>query len=170
MFNSAFDGLTGDNQDFYPSEHRDEIDAVNARIYDTLNNGVYRSGFSRSQAAYDEAVGALFETLDWIEERLSKTKYLVGDTVTLADWRLLPTLLRFDSVYHTHFKCNRSRIVDFPNLWDYTRALFQWPGVAETMHFENTKRHYFASHESINPSRIVATGPKLDWMAPSQRG
>ena len=166
MFNTAFNGLTGDTQDFYPEPLRGEIDLVNTRVYATLNNGVYRSGFARSQAAYDEAVHELFDTLDWLEARLAETKFVAGDVATLADWRLLPTLLRFDCVYHTHFKCNRARIIDYPHLWDYARGLYQWPGVSETMHFSNTMRHYFASHESINPHRIVAVGPNVDWMAP----
>lgn len=169
MFNSAFDGLTGNTLDFWPEERRAEIEEVNARIYDTLNNGVYKSGFATSQAAYDEAVVALFDTLDWLEDRLSTRRYLMGDRVTEADWRLLPTLLRFDPVYHLHFKCNRRRIIDYPNLWGYTRELYQWPGVAETTHFGHIVRHYHYSHESINPHRIIPINPVLDFDAPHDR-
>ena len=124
MLNSAFNQITGNADDYWPELMRDDIEAVNARIYDTFNNGVYKSGFATTQAAYEEAVHPLFDTLDWIEETLSKDRYLLGDTVTEADWRLFPTLVRFDSVYHLHFKCNRKRIVDYPNLWAYTRELF----------------------------------------------
>ncbi|MEO1027359.1 MAG: glutathione S-transferase family protein, partial [Pseudomonadota bacterium] len=129
MFNSAFNELTGNKEDFWPTEMRDDIEEVNQRIYDTLNNGVYRSGFATSQSAYDEAVIELFDTLDWLENRLSSKRYLMGDKITEADWRLLPTLLRFDLVYHLHFKCNRKRIIDYPNLWAYTRELYQYQGV-----------------------------------------
>ncbi|MEL6236349.1 MAG: glutathione S-transferase family protein [Pseudomonadota bacterium] len=169
MFNSAFDDLTGDAQDFCPPSLRDEIDAVNARVYATLNNGVYRTGFASTQEAYDEAVGALFDTLDWLEDRLAGQRYLAGSRVTEADWRLLPTLLRFDPVYHGHFKCNRRRLVDYPHLWGYTRELYQWPGVAETTHFGHITRHYHYSHDMINPFRIVPMGPVLDWSAPHGR-
>ena len=170
MFNSAFNGLTGNDLDFYPDALRGEIDAVNARIYDTLNNGVYRCGFARTQTAYDEAVGALFGTLDWLEDRLAKSRYLVGERITEADWRLAPTLFRFDAVYHTHFKCNRNRISDLPNLWAYARELYQWPGVADTVRPDHFINHYFRSHESINPHRIVPIGPRLDWNEPHRRG
>ncbi|MGB0497360.1 MAG: glutathione S-transferase family protein [Rubricella sp.] len=169
MFNSAFDGITGDTQDFYPEALRAEIDAVNARVYPGLNNGVYRSGFATTQDAYDEAVAEVFETLDWLEDRLSRQRYTAGDRVTEADWRLLPTLLRFDAVYHGHFKCNRNRIVDFPNLWAYARELYQWPGVAGTVNFDHAIRHYHYSHESINPHRIVPIGPRPDWTEPHGR-
>lgn len=170
MFNSAFDGLTGDGQDFWPEALQAEIEPVNKRIYDTLNNGVYRSGFATTQEAYDEAVSDLFATLDWLEERLSTRRYLMGDRVTEADWRLFPTLARFDLVYHLHFKCNRRRIVDYPNLWGYTRELYQWPGVAPTVNFDHIVRHYHFSHDSINPHRIVPINPVLDWEAPHGRG
>ncbi|MBB5514990.1 putative glutathione S-transferase [Rubricella aquisinus] len=169
MFNSAFDGITGDTQDFWPEELRDEIEAVNDRIYPGLNNGVYRSGFATTQAAYDEAVADVFDTLDWLEKRLSTRRYLTGDRVTEADWRLVPTLFRFDLVYHLHFKCNRKRIVDYPNLWAYTRELYQWPGVADTVVFDHFVRHYHKSHESINPHRIIPINPVLDWTAPHGR-
>ncbi|MCT8159204.1 glutathione S-transferase family protein [Pseudoruegeria sp. SHC-113] len=169
MFNSAFNGLTGNTQDFWPEALRGEIEVVNARIYDTVNNGVYKSGFATSQRAYDEAVHALFDTMDWLEERLSHQRYLVGNQITEADWRLLPTLLRFDPVYHLHFKCNRNRLVDFPNLWAYTRELYQYPGVRETVNFDHIVRHYHYSHESINPHRIIPINPAPDFDAPHGR-
>ena len=169
MFNSAFDGLTGNDADYWPEDLREAIEPVNARIYDTVNNGVYKSGFATTQEAYDEAVTALFDTLGWLEDRLSANRYLMGDRVTEADWRLLPTLLRFDAVYHGHFKCNRRRIVDYPNLRGYTRELYQWPGVAETVHMDHITRHYHYSHETINPHRIVPIGPDLDFDAPHGR-
>ncbi|MEJ2003056.1 MAG: glutathione S-transferase family protein [Maritimibacter sp.] len=170
MFNSAFNGITGNNDDYWPEELRAEIEAVNTRVYDTVNNGVYRAGFATTQAAYDEAVTALFDSLDWLEERLSRQRYLMGDRVTEADWRLFPTLVRFDPVYHGHFKCNRKRLADYPNLWAYTRELYQWPGVAETVRPGHFVRHYYYSHESINPHRIVPVGPEIDWMEPHGRG
>lgn len=169
MFNSAFDGITGDRQDFYPPALRAEIDALNERIYATVNNGVYRAGFATRQAAYDAAARALFETLDWLEARLADRRYLAGERVSEADWRLLPTLLRFDPVYHGHFKCNRRRLVDYPNLWAYARELYQWPGVAATWHPDHAVEHYHRSHESINPHGIVPIGPVLDWSAPHGR-
>ena len=170
MFNSAFDDLTGDTQDFWPQDLRSAIEPVNDRIYDTFNNGVYRCGFATTQNAYDEAVAPLFDTLDWLEDRLSQHRYLMGDTLTEADWRLFPTLVRFDSVYHLHFKCNRSRIIDYPNLWAYTRELFQWPGIAQTVNLDHIVRHYHYSHESINPHRIIPVNPVLDFSAPHGRG
>ncbi|BBU54575.1 glutathione-dependent reductase [Mameliella alba] len=169
MFNSAFDGITGNTQDFWPEALREAIEPVNARIYDTLNNGVYKSGFATTQEAYDSAVHPLFGTLDWIEDRLSHNRYLMGDRVTEADWRLFTTLIRFEKVYHGHFKCNRARIVDYPNLWAYTRELYQWPGVAETVNFDHITRHYHYSHETVNPHRIVPIGPELDLGAPHGR-
>ena len=169
MFNSAFDGLTGDTQDFCPQALREEIDAVNARTYSGLNNGVYRAGFATTQEAYDEAVAEVFETLDWMEERLSRQRYLAGARITEADWRVLPSLLRFDLVYHGHFKCNRARIVDYPAIFAYARELYQVPGVAGTVWFDHFKRHYHYSHESINPYRIIPIGPVVDWDAPHGR-
>ncbi len=169
MFNSAFDHLTGNTDDYWPVALRDAIEEVNARVYSDVNNGVYKSGFATSQAAYDEAVSNLFETLDWLEERLSKKRYLMGDRITEADWRLATTLFRFDPVYHLHFKCNRNRIVDYPNLWAYARELYQWPGVAETVNFDHIVRHYHYSHESINPHRIIPINPILNWDAPHGR-
>ncbi len=170
MFNSAFDGITGNQDDFWPEELRDEIERINDRIYDTVNNGVYKSGFATSQKAYEEAVGPLFDSLDWLEDHLARNRYLLGARLTEADWRLVTTLFRFDPVYHGHFKCNRRRIVDYPNLWGYTRELYQHPGVAETVHFDHITRHYHYSHETINPHRIVPIGPDLDFNAPHGRG
>lgn len=169
MFNSAFDGLTGNTDDYWPEPLRDEIEAVNARIYDTLNNGVYKCGFASTQAAYDAAIVPLFDTLDWLEARLSSNRYLIGDRVSEADWRLFPTLVRFDPVYQVHFKCSRSRIVDFPNLWAYTRELYQWSCVAETVNLAHIVRHYYFSHDSINPNRIVPLTATPDFGAPHGR-
>ncbi|KPA23526.1 Glutathionyl-hydroquinone reductase YqjG [Shimia sp. SK013] len=169
MFNSAFDGITGNTDDYWPAAQRDAIEEVNARIYDTLNNGVYKCGFSTTQEAYDAAVHPLFDTLDWLETRLSQNRYLMADALTEADWRLFTTLIRFDPVYHLHFKCNRSRLVDFPNLWGYTRELYQMAGVRETVNFDHIVRHYHYSHESINPHRIVPINPVIDYDAPHGR-
>lgn len=170
MFNSAFDGITGNEEDYWPADIRGEIEEVNARIYDTVNNGVYKCGFATSQAAYDAAVGPLFESLDWLEARLSRGRYLMGDRLTEADWRLWTTLMRFDAVYHLHFKCNRKRIIDYPNLWGFTRDLYQVPGVAETVNMEHIVRHYHYSHDTINPHRIIPVNPVLDFDAPHGRG
>ncbi|GGH38933.1 putative glutathione S-transferase [Cribrihabitans marinus] len=169
MFNSAFDGLTGNTEDYWPEALRDGIEEVNARVYDTVNNGVYKSGFATTQEAYDAAVGPLFDSLDWLEARLSDNRYLMGDRITEADWRLFTTLIRFDPVYHLHFKCNRRRLIDYPNLWAYTRELYQWPGVAQTVNFDHIVRHYHYSHESINPHRIIPINPVLDHDAPHGR-
>ncbi|MDB4197953.1 glutathione S-transferase family protein [Ascidiaceihabitans sp.] len=170
MFNTAFNDVTGNTVDLWPQHMHDDIEAVNARIYDTLNNGVYRCGFATTQAAYDEAVHPLFDTLDWIEDRLSTKRYLLGDRLTEADWRLFTTLIRFDAVYHLHFKCNKKRIVDYPNLWAYTRELYQVEGVAETVNMDHIVRHYHYSHENINPYRIIPINPTLDLIAPHGRG
>jgi putative glutathione S-transferase len=170
MLNAAFDGITGNTDDFWPEAMRGEIEEVNARIYDTLNNGVYKCGFATSQAAYDAAVGPLFDTLDWLEARLSQNRYLMGERVTEADWRLFTTLIRFDPVYHLHFKCNRARVVDYPNLWAYTRELYQWPGVRDTVRMDHIVRHYHYSHDGINPHRIIPINPVLDYDAPHGRG
>jgi putative glutathione S-transferase len=166
MFNSAFDGVGARAGDYYPVELRDEIDALNERIYRTLNNGVYRAGFASTQKAYEEAFVQVFETLDWLEARLSAQRYLAGNRLTEADWRLFTTLVRFDAVYYGHFKCNLRRVVDYPNLWAYARELYQWPGVAATVDFGHIKRHYYGSHEKLNPSGIVPLGPQLDFSAP----
>ncbi|MGL4414844.1 glutathione S-transferase family protein [Roseinatronobacter monicus] len=169
MLNSAFDGLTGNTDDYYPENLRAQIDEVNARIYDEVNNGVYKSGFATTQEAYEKAVIPLFEALDWLEEHLSTRRYLMGDTLTEADWRLFTTLVRFDSVYHLHFKCNRRRIIDYPALWAYTRDLYQHPGVAPTVHFDHIVRHYHYSHDTINPNRIIPINPVLEFDAPHNR-
>lgn len=169
MFNSAFDGITGNRLDFWPAALRAGIEAVNPRIYETLNNGVYKSGFATTQAAYDEAVAEVFGTLDWLEARLATHRYLMGARITEADWRLFPTLARFDAVYHGHFKCARNRLTDFPALWAYARELYQWPGVAATVKFDHIRRHYHYSHESLNPYRIVPVAAPADWTAPHNR-
>lgn len=170
MFDNAFDQVGAKPGSFLPEDHREEIDLINARIYDTLNNGVYKCGFARTQEAYEDAVNPLFETMDWLEERLSSRRFLLGDEPTEADWRLFPTLFRFDAVYNTHFKCSRRRLVDYPNLWGYTRDLYQRLGVAQTTNLDHVRRHYFQSHESINPTRIVPIGSAfLDFEAPHDR-
>jgi putative glutathione S-transferase len=169
MFNSAFDGVGALAGDAYPEPLRAEIDAVNARIYTTLNNGVYRAGFATTQSAYEDALVPLFETLDWLEQRLSSSRYLVGDQPTEADWRLFPTLIRFDAVYVGHFKCNLRRIADYPNLIGYIRDLYQQPGIAQTTSMHHIKAHYYGSHPSINPTLIVPMGPELDFSAPHGR-
>lgn len=165
MFNSAFDGIGAKPGDYYPGELRDQIDEVNARVYSNVNNGVYKAGFATTQAAYEEAVVPLFETLDWLEERLSHQRYLLGDCLTEADWRLFTTLVRFDPVYVGHFKCNIRRLADYPNLWAYTRDLYQHENVADTVDMGHIKRHYYVSHASINPSGVVPLGPELDLLA-----
>ena len=170
MFNSAFDGLTGNSRDFWPEALRAEIERINTRVYETFNNGVYRAGFARKQAAYDKAVGEVFDTLDWLEKRLDGKRYLTGDTMTEADIRLFPTLVRFDAVYHGHFKCARNRIVDFPNLWRYAREIYQMPGVSGTVNLDHIRRHYHFSHESVNPHQIVPVAPRVDWSEPHGRG
>lgn len=169
MFNSAFDGLTGNRADYWPEPLREDIEAVNARIYDTVNNGVYKAGFATSQAAYESAVAPLFDSLDWLEDRLSRQRYLMGADLTEADIRLFTTLVRFDTVYHGHFKCNRARIVDYPALWAFTRDIYQIPGIADTVAMDHITRHYHFSHDTINPHRIVPVGPQLDFMAPARR-
>jgi putative glutathione S-transferase len=169
MLNSAFDGVGAKEGDYYPMKHRVEIDALNARIYETLNNGVYRAGFATSQQAYEDAVVPMFETLDFLDHILSSKRYLLGDATSEADWRLFPTLVRFDPVYYGHFKCNIRRIVDYPNLSSYLRDLYQTPGVAGTVNFQHIKGHYYQSHRNVNPSGIVPMGPAMDLMAPHGR-
>ena len=169
MFNSAFNHITGNEDDYFPAHLRDRIEAVNERVYETVNNGVYKAGFATTQTAYDKAAGPLFDSLDWIEGLLGRTRYLTGDALTEADWRLFVTVLRFDAVYHTHFKCNRRRIVDYPNLWGWARELYQWPAVAGTVHPEHFIRHYYYSHDMVNPHRIIPIGPDEDWTAPHGR-
>ncbi len=169
MFNSAFDGVGAAEGDFYPAPLRTEIDEVNARIYDTLNNGVYKCGFATTQAAYDAAITPLFDTLDWLESRLENSRYLVGSDQTEADWRLFTTLVRFDPVYVGHFKCNLARIEDYPNLSGYLRDLYQHPGVSETVNMRHIKAHYYESHRTINPTGIVPEGPEMHLDAPHHR-
>lgn len=169
MFNTAFDDIGAAEGDYYPRHLRSEIDALNERIYDTVNNGVYKAGFATTKEAYEEAVGPLFDTLDFLEERLSTQRYLTGNTITEADWRLFTTLVRFDPVYVGHFKCNIRRIADYEHLSGYTRDLYQQPGVAATVNMQHIKNHYYASHETINPSRIVPVGPMIDYSLPHTR-
>ncbi|WP_462322185.1 glutathione S-transferase family protein [Halochromatium sp.] len=169
MLNSAFDAWGNADLDLYPAELRAEIDAINALVYDNVNNGVYRTGFATTQAAYEDAFDKLFATLDQLEARLATQRYLVGDRITEADWRLFTTLVRFDPVYHGHFKCNRQRLVDYPNLWAYTRELYQVPSIAETVNMDHIKFHYYGSHKQINPTGIVPKGPALDFSAPHGR-
>jgi putative glutathione S-transferase len=163
MFNSAFDDLTGNSLDFYPPTLRGEIDALNQRIYPAINNGVYRAGFATTQAAYEEAFIELFAELDTLETRLGKQRYLAGEYLTEADWRLFTSLIRFDAVYYGHFKCNLRRIEDYPQLCNWLRELYQWPGVAQTVNLEQIKQHYYGSHRNLNPSGIVPSGPALDF-------
>ena len=170
MFNTAFDEVGSVQGDYYPKHLRSEIDTLNERIYTTLNNGVYRCGFATTQAAYEEAITPLFDTLDWLEDILSRKRYLTGAQITEADWRVFTTLIRFDPVYVGHFKCNIRRIADYPNLSNYLRDLYQQPGIAKTVNMEHIKRHYYESHTSINPSRIVPTGPDTDFTTPHDRG
>jgi glutathionyl-hydroquinone reductase len=170
MFNSAFDTVGARAGNYYPRDRRDEIDELNTRIYATVNNGVYKAGFATTQAAYEEAVAPLFETLDWLEERLSQSRFLCDDTLTEADIRLFTTLVRFDPVYNGHFKCNIRRVIDYKNLWAYTRDIYQIPGVAPTVNFVHIKRHYYQSHKRINPTGVVPVGPVLDFDEPAERG
>jgi putative glutathione S-transferase len=170
MLNSEFNAFATNAVDLYPVALRSEIDALNELIYENVNNGVYEAGFSRNQAAYETVCDGVFTVLDQLEERLGRTRYLVGDSPTEADWRLFPTLVRFDSVYYVHFKVNRRRIVDYPNLWAYARDLYQLPGIAGTVDMDQIKRHYFTTHDMINPSRIIPVGPELDFLAPHGRG
>lgn len=169
MLNSAFDKWGDASLDFYPKALRGEIDAVNALVYPSVNNGVYRAGFATTQTAYEKAFGELFSALDQLEDRLSRRRYLVGDRITEADWRLFTTLVRFDPVYVGHFKCNLRRIADYPNLSNYLRDLYQVPGVAGTVSLYHIKAHYYGSHEAINPTHIVPVGPELDYAAPHDR-
>lgn len=165
MLNAAFNAWGKQQVDLYPKPLREEIDAINRPIYDYVNNGVYRAGFATTQAAYEQAAVQLFEMLDVLEARLAEQRYLVGDQITEADWRLFTTLVRFDPVYHTHFKCSLRRLVDYPNLWAYTRELYQIPGIAETVNLDHIKHHYYTSHPTLNPKGIVPIGPQLDFTA-----
>ena len=169
IFNSSFDKITGNTEDFWPKNLQKEIEPINKRIYETLNNGVYRAGFATSQSSYDEAVTKLFDTMEWLEEILSNNRFLLGDRVTEADWRLFPTLARFDSVYHFHFKCNRKRLIDYKNLWAYTRDLYQTFGISKTVHLNHAIRHYYYSHASINPHQIIPINPIINFNEPHKR-
>jgi putative glutathione S-transferase len=169
MFNSAFDALTNERTDYYPADRRREIDSVNELVYANVNNGVYRAGFATSQAAYEEAFRGVFSTLDELERRLSRQRYVAAPRITEADWRLFTTLIRFDAVYYSHFKCNLRRIEDYPNLSNYVRDLYQVPGVPETVSFSHIKRHYYGSQRKVNPTGIVPLGPALDFSAPHDR-
>ena len=169
MLNSAFDALTDARADYYPVALRHEIDAVNELVYPNINNGVYRAGFATTQEAYEEAAYGIFETLDKLEKRLSQQRYLVTGQITEADWRLFTTLVRFDPVYYSHFKCNLRRIAEYPNLWNYTRDLYQMPGIAETVSIDHIKRHYYGSQRQVNPTGIVPIGPSIDFTAPHDR-
>lgn len=163
ILNTAFDEIGAKEGDYYPEYLREEIDAMNDKVYPNVNNGVYKAGFATKQEVYQEEVTNLFATLDELEARLENHQYLVGDQITEADWRLFTTLIRFDSVYHGHFKCNLKRITDYKNLWRYTRELYNWPGVSDTVNFKHIKEHYYRSHKTINPTGIVPVGPKLDF-------
>jgi glutathionyl-hydroquinone reductase len=162
--------LDGRGLDLRPAALADEIDALNERIYEAVNNGVYRAGFARRQDAYEQAFADVFASLQWLEELLARRRYLAGAQITEADWRLFPTLARFDEVYHVHFRCNRRRIVEYPNLWAYTRELYQWPGVARTVAMEQIKRHYYTTHDELNPKKIIPVGPAPQWTEPHGRG
>ncbi len=169
MLNTAFDGVGAADVDYYPEAHRHEIDQINQRVYATLNNGVYKSGFATTQEAYEENVFPLFETLDWLEELLTTRRFLAGARFTEADIRLFTTLVRFDVVYVGHFKCNLRRLVDYPNLWAYTREIYQHPKIRPTVNFEHIKKHYYVSHPNVNPTGIVPAGPALDYEEPHDR-
>ena len=166
MLNGAFDAP---GPDLYPEALRGEIDAINARVYDRVNNGVYKAGFATTQAAYEEAFRSVFAALDDIERRLARQRYVAGPRMTEADWRLFPTLIRFDAVYYSHFKCNLRRIVDYPNLSNYLRDLYQVPGIDETVSIDQIKRHYYGSQLKVNPTGIYPLGPELDFTAPHDR-
>jgi len=169
MFNSAFDEVGALPGDFSPAELLAEIDELNEFIYPSINNGVYRAGFATTQEAYDEAVVEVFDALDTLEVRLSSRRYLTGKTITEADWRLFTTLVRFDAVYVGHFKCNLRRIVDYPNIWGYVRDLYQVPGIADTVVMDYIKAHYYGSHETINPTRVIPAGPIIEFTTPHGR-
>lgn len=169
MLNSAFDVFGNGDVDFYPEALREEIDKINEPVYNNVNNGVYRAGFAKTQGAYNRAYDRLFNTMDELEESLSKQRYLAGNQITEADWRLFTTLVRFDAVYYNHFKTNKKRLIEYPSLWAYTRELYQVPGIAETVNMDHIKYHYFASHRSINPTGIVPKGPEIDFMQPHGR-
>jgi putative glutathione S-transferase len=167
---NSLGGLGGAGLDLYPENLRAAVDTINERVYATVNNGVYKAGFARRQRVYEHAFGEVFESLQWLEDLLGERRYLTGEQITEADWRLFPTLVRFDEVYHVHFRCNRRRIVEYPNLWGYTRELYQWPGVADTVAMDQIKRHYYTTHDELNPKRIIPVGPAPEWNSPHGRG
>ncbi|NIZ01816.1 glutathione S-transferase family protein [Thalassospira lucentensis] len=169
MLNTAFDDLGAKPGDYYPDDLQGEIDQVNERVYHEVNNGVYKAGFATTQSAYEEAATTLFKALDWLEERLSTQRYLAGDRLTEADLRLFTTLVRFDPVYHGHFKCNIRKLNEYPNLWAYTRDLYQQPGIKQTVFMDHIKGHYYESHPTINPSGVVPIGPVMDLDSPHGR-
>ncbi|MGI9270274.1 MAG: glutathione S-transferase family protein [Woeseiaceae bacterium] len=169
MFNSAFDGVGAKPGDYYPEHLRADIDEINEFVYVAINNGVYRTGFATSDEAYEESFNRLFDALDTLEERLKSQKYLVGDTLTEADWRLFTTLIRFDLAYYGPFKCNKKRLIDYPNLWDYTRSLYQVPGISETVDPFSIKQHYYSSSKMMQPTGIVGLGPDIDFQQPTTR-
>jgi putative glutathione S-transferase len=169
MFNSAFNEITGNTDDYWPTDLREQIADINERVYETVNNGVYKAGFATSQDAYDDAVHPLFDSLAWLESILENNRFLAGDKLTEADWRLFTTLARFDLVYHTHFKCNHRRLTDYPNLWAYTRQLYQHADIAETVHFDHIVRHYHFSQTTVNPHQIIPINPTVDFTAPHGR-
>ena len=169
MFNSAFNEITGNTDDYWPTNLREQIADINERVYETVNNGVYKAGFATSQDAYDDAVHPLFDSLTWLESILENNRFLAGDKLTEADWRLFTTLARFDLVYHTHFKCNHKRLIDHPNLWAYTRQLYQHSDIAETVHFDHIVRHYHFSQTTVNPHQIIPINPTVDFSAPHER-
>ncbi|GLO79313.1 glutathione S-transferase family protein [Sulfitobacter pontiacus] len=169
MFNSAFNEITGNTDDYWPTDLREQIAEINERVYETVNNGVYKAGFATSQDAYDDAVHPLFDSLAWLESILENNRFLAGDKLTEADWRLFTTLARFDLVYHTHFKCNHKRLTDYPNLWAYTRQLYQHADIAETVHFDHIVRHYHFSQTTVNPHQIIPINPTVDFTAPHGR-
>ena len=169
MFNSAFNEITGNTDDYWPTDLREQIADINERVYETVNNGVYKAGFATSQDAYDDAVHPLFGSLAWLESILENNRFLAGDKLTEADWRLFTTLARFDLVYHTHFKCNHKRLTDYPNLWAYTRQLYQHADIAETVHFDHIVRHYHFSQTTVNPHQIIPINPTVDFSAPHER-
>lgn len=169
MFNSAFNEITGNTDDYWPTDLREQIADINERVYETVNNGVYKAGFATSQDAYDDAVHPLFDSLAWLESILENNRFLAGNKLTEADWRLFTTLARFDLVYHTHFKCNHKRLTDYPNLWAYTRQLYQHADIAETVHFDHIVRHYHFSQTTVNPHQIIPINPTVDFSAPHER-
>ncbi len=169
MFNSAFNEITGNTDDYWPTDLREQIADINERVYETVNNGVYKAGFATSQDAYDDAVHPLFDSLAWLESILENNRFLAGNKLTEADWRLFTTLARFDLVYHTHFKCNHKRLTDYPNLWAYTRQLYQHADIAETVHFDHIVRHYHFSQTTVNPHQIIPINPTVDFTAPHGR-